>query len=91
MLHFCILPFVDLATYGKKQQTKRPLGPSRFHCKTSPNRSMCDSEKLKWDFQALSNGGHIDQIAFYLLSFSIMNWRYRRQILDPPLYGDNGS
>lgn len=52
---------------------------------------MCDSEKLKWDFQALSNGGHIDQIAFYLLSFSIMNWRYRRQILDPPLYGDNGS
>lgn len=40
---------------------------------------------------ALSNGGHIDQIAFYLLSFSIMNWRYRRQILDPPLYGDNGS
>lgn len=57
----------------------------------SPNWSMCDSEKLKWDFQALSNGGHIDQIAFYLLSFSIMNWRYRRQILDPPLYGDNGS
>lgn len=91
MLHFCIPPFVDLATYGKERQTKRPLGPSRFHSKTSPNWSMCDSEKLKWDFQALSNGGHIDQIAFYLLSFSIMNWRYRRQILDPPLYGDNGS
>jgi hypothetical protein len=42
------------------------------HRKTSFNWSMCDREELKWDFEALTNGGHIDQIAFYLLSFSII-------------------
>lgn len=48
-----------------------PSNSKRIPRKSSLIEVRVTAKKLKWDFEALSNGGHIDQIAFYLLSFSI--------------------